>query len=882
MRGGYLVWILVLFSIGLVTATVIGIDLTLDKEIYGAGQDFGGAVVISTGVNDEISVHEQIRTQIVNCDDGDSPGIYHALYNVLDDANLFDGPEYQYVLGSSKSSVEDTDLYGFYFDGFIPEDGLEFDLAGEGGPFFIDVGSDGVDDWQYVGASEGFGSNFYPPGFEEITLSGNPDERLAEYGSCNEFDLEVSHFLDSIEIRVNAYAKREEFVDGENLRACVGNTDYCDDFCVLDGTGWDGVSSDWVPLTCTLEKSLLGFSGDQISVEVCVRTFPQSNNFLIPVYTGSGDDYYYITLNQQVFSEDLPAQEVTINSDILTHAVNSYASSCDDNCLIPFRVNSDSTILPDDEDNPVLSPSVSFVMDNLNLVDSGGTQRHNFYEVEESSNTVVLNGWEIPLDVFDLTVPDVITDDCSLEVQFGGQSATESFEIRESPEAVINIDSVYVLQNNNVIFDAGDSTPGEGATIVSYFWEFGDGTNSSSVSPTKAYLQQGEYEVGLTVKDSNNVTATAAITIYVVDFEEHITGRLIEIRSGLDQAGINFGVLSSSEQKVLDLLDVDFSFLSSIVDGLETNFTNLRDDENLNEVYRNSEYASIAVELGNIATSTPQEMYFRNTTSVINYNINLPGDIGPYSGVSSLTSPQRNAIYEFNQDNVNIDSEFEMFNVDFIDGEDNYVLVQKDVTVTSGNNNVLVEYLTNHNLDEVYSVDASEDVGFSNLYWPVQGSLDIYYLVKSDEVEVIKSVVFSDVDFDDSQTSGDYVCGDGLCTKILHSGIDESDKNSAYYCPEDCGGKFPWIWIIVLGIVLLFGIMYFWLYKGPGNLQNLSNKITFKLFRKKLFVTDKDKVILTNYIHHAMRRGFNRIEIRNALVRKGWNTSQIDDIFRNI
>jgi len=330
------------------------------------------------------------------------------------------------------------------------------------------------------------------------------------------------------------------------------------------------------------------------------------------------------------------------------------------------------------------------------------------------------------------------------------------------------------------------------------------------------------------------------------------------------------------------LFDVDFVILPSLVDGLEANFTSIRDNADLTEAYRNSVYGVIATELGDIAMNTPADINLRNTTSVGNYNLALPSDVDPYSGVSSLTNEQRSEIYEFNRDNVNVDAKFELFNIDFIDGWGDYILVNKDVTVSGGSNDVLVEYLSDYDLEKMFYNGASEDTSYGNLYWSVYGSVDINYLVESSELEVIKSVVFSDVEHTDGISSSDCVCGDGKCTKISKLSIDESDKSSSYYCAEDCGGKIPVLWLTVLGAILLFGLLYFWLYKGPGNLQSLSNKLTFKLFRKKLFVTDRDKVVLTNYINHAFRRGFTRIEIRTALIKKGWNGSQIDEIFRNL
>jgi predicted CXXCH cytochrome family protein len=68
--------------------------------------------------------------------------------------------------------------------------------------------------------------------------------------------------------------------------------------------------------------------------------------------------------------------------------------------------------------------------------------------------------------------------------------------------------------NQPVIFNASASSDMDG-TIVSYFWDFGDGTNSTDKVATHGFSDSGLYYVRLTVRDNRNASASATINVFV-------------------------------------------------------------------------------------------------------------------------------------------------------------------------------------------------------------------------------------------------------------------------------------------------------------------------------------------------------------------------------
>jgi chitodextrinase len=76
----------------------------------------------------------------------------------------------------------------------------------------------------------------------------------------------------------------------------------------------------------------------------------------------------------------------------------------------------------------------------------------------------------------------------------------------ESPIALFVVPPT-VISNESVVFDASGSVDPDGM-IVSYVWDFGDGTQGTGKTPTHVYQAPGQYTVTLTVTDDTGLTST--------------------------------------------------------------------------------------------------------------------------------------------------------------------------------------------------------------------------------------------------------------------------------------------------------------------------------------------------------------------------------------
>ena len=105
------------------------------------------------------------------------------------------------------------------------------------------------------------------------------------------------------------------------------------------------------------------------------------------------------------------------------------------------------------------------------------------------------------------TVALTVTDDDGAASR---DTATKTV-LDRAPVASFTESATHVFTDETIAFNASDSYDPDGI-IVSYFWDFGDGTNATGVTVNHAYAHNGTYTVTLTVIDNDGMsTSTNAI-----------------------------------------------------------------------------------------------------------------------------------------------------------------------------------------------------------------------------------------------------------------------------------------------------------------------------------------------------------------------------------
>ena len=106
------------------------------------------------------------------------------------------------------------------------------------------------------------------------------------------------------------------------------------------------------------------------------------------------------------------------------------------------------------------------------------------------------------------TVLLTVTDDSGRRSNATTTAEIVPVVVNQAPTA--NAGGPYAGQRNvPVAFDGGRSSDSDGS-VVSYAWDFGDGTQGAGINPTHSYASVGSYSVTLRVTDNAGITSPAA------------------------------------------------------------------------------------------------------------------------------------------------------------------------------------------------------------------------------------------------------------------------------------------------------------------------------------------------------------------------------------
>ena len=166
-------------------------------------------------------------------------------------------------------------------------------------------------------------------------------------------------------------------------------------------------------------------------------------------------------------------------------------------------------------------PPVAILSESAETVNTGDTITFNATDSYDPDGTIVSYSWDFGDDTTatGVTVTHTYSDDGFYTVTLtvtdndgatASATATKTV-LNRPPEALFTESAETVHTNDAITFNASNSYDPDG-TIVSYFWDFGDGTKVTGVLVQHAYANDGTYTVTLTVTDDDGATDATTST----------------------------------------------------------------------------------------------------------------------------------------------------------------------------------------------------------------------------------------------------------------------------------------------------------------------------------------------------------------------------------
>ena len=174
-------------------------------------------------------------------------------------------------------------------------------------------------------------------------------------------------------------------------------------------------------------------------------------------------------------------------------------------------------------DAPSQAPALTKVGFNIEVVNAFGSQVRYDIDFGDGETTTVYGGSTILVNhtygdegTYNFTV--VVTDMIDTTPPYHNAQITACRYIQITPAGLYPDAGgpYYGYEGEEIQFDGSNSYTTNGYPIVSYEWDFGDGTVGYGVKPTHVYNSSGDYTVTLTVTNSigQQASDTTEVTVY--------------------------------------------------------------------------------------------------------------------------------------------------------------------------------------------------------------------------------------------------------------------------------------------------------------------------------------------------------------------------------
>lgn len=747
---------------------------------------------------------------------------------------------YYIIDGNSWTSKQILNAKGNKIVGFnIPSSSkniqnVSFTITGFG-DLKIDLGNDNKFDWQYNGQQISWSEDIYPSGYSSNSVA---DSEAGITGAnsikrCEDLNITFNELLQTTKVKINVFAKK--VISGADLNVSIANKE------------------------CNIPDSNLNpNSFIKASCEVSIEN-PKSQVYQLCAFSKNGNSntvyyklprfntFYFMTMNMAIYNTTLDGNATIQDSKINSQIQNTLNKCTQQNCIIPI--------------NFVLENEGQLNIENILLRDKNYIDYTSMYDLNLVPDNIMVNNIKLPLSKFtDLKTPET-KGNYNIKVSFENEiSNFKEYNVTDIPIAVISTSSVIAGINQEITF-SGANSESPNSQIAKYTWDFGDNQTATGSLVKHSYSKINNYTVALTVEDKLEIKGYSSIIIRIESLETSLPSLIDATAREILKAE---SALSSSSGTILETYkilgyDTLIKKANANISEIQLKYSTIL---NSNIQNKESQYNKLLNRINSLRKTVP-----------ISLNIDLQQIENDFPDITDIPSPEafnenvsdtdsyKQNIYVFNQEKAKINTDIRKVYVIYIDGNETFTLVKKDISTSQTEINI-IENFGSSNIEKIGILRPSN--------YKINDEFNLIEFFTSKEIVyksknlVGKTVVIPKLAQQES------ICGDNVCS------IDENETS----CPKDCEKKRPLGIFILLGVIVILGISYINFYKGPWNFKQLGNKISIKLRKKRLFTSQQDLINLSNYVRSVLNKGYKEEQIRLALIKKGWTNQQIDFAFK--
>jgi len=294
-----------------------------------------------------------------------------------------------------------------------------------------------------------------------------------------------------------------------------------------DGTNATGITVEHAYVDDGNYTVALTVTDDDGATASAIATKTVLNRSPVAVFTESAETVYVgepITFNASEsydpdgtivsyfwdFGDDTNATGVIVQHAYATNGTYTVTLTVTDDDGASDLASSAKTILRNDppvasfiESAETVHTGEAITFNASDSYDPDGTIMSYFWNFGDGTNATGVVVTHIYIDDGNYTVTLTVIDDRGAT---DNATATKTV-LNRSPAASFTESAETVYTNDVITFNASASSDPDGV-IVSYEWDFGDGTNATGITVEHAYVDDGNYTVALTVTDDDGATDT--------------------------------------------------------------------------------------------------------------------------------------------------------------------------------------------------------------------------------------------------------------------------------------------------------------------------------------------------------------------------------------